>query len=249
MSKHCGTKEQRTENDSHPRHGGGRVLRFILFEGRHTVGNGLHSGQSYRPRREALQQQEQCEVAAYLPLQMILAERLRGRVIDMAQAAVYSLPCGHAKQQHNHGNVEIGGRSKQATGLTQTTQVGQRDQGNEPETDQYPLVGQILVDGDDGLHPRRDGHRHGEDVVDQQRRRRQNGWVLAQILTTHDVRSAAGRIGEDGLSVADHHDHQQHGHHGGDGHQLAQPQRQAGTAHCGHRQDFARGIRGGRDGV
>ena len=49
--------------------------------------------------------------------------------------------------------------------------------------------------------PARDRHRDGEDVVDEQRRARDQRRHLAEVLAADDVRAAAARIGEDRLAV------------------------------------------------
>ena len=58
-----------------------------------------------------------------------------------------------------------------------------------------------LRDRDDGGDTGRHRHRDREDVVDHQRRARDERRVLAEVLAAHDVGAAAARVREDRLAV------------------------------------------------
>ena len=57
--------------------------------------------------------------------------------------------------------------------------------------------------GDERAHAGRNAHRGGQDVVDHERRGRQQTGIRAQVLSGHGVGAAALRIGLDGLAVAE----------------------------------------------
>ena len=62
--------------------------------------------------------------------------------------------------------------------------------------------------GGDGGHAGRDADRHGQHVVDEQRRRRDEAGVRSDVLLGDDVRAAPARVGVDRLPVGKG-DHQQ----------------------------------------
>ena len=61
------------------------------------------------------------------------------------------------------------------------------------------------------LNPRRDAHRHGEDVVDQERGCRDESGHLAEILPCDDVRTAAARIRMKSLAIREDDDREDRG--------------------------------------
>ena len=63
----------------------------------------------------------------------------------------------------------------------------------------------------DLLARRRDRHRDREDVVDEQRRRRDERGAAAEVRLRDGVRAAAGRVGDADLAIADRDDREQEG--------------------------------------
>ena len=82
-------------------------------------------------------------------------------------------------------------------------------------------------DRDDGGDAGRDRHRHGEDVVDQQRRAGDERRALAEVLAAHDVGAATARVGEDRLAVRRDDDREQDGDDDRDRDELVEAERQA----------------------
>ena len=81
---------------------------------------------------------------------------------------------------------------------------------HEPERDAVLLRGPWNCrDRDDRGDAGRDRHRDGEDVVDEQRRARDQRRVLAEVLAADDVAAAAARVGEDRLAVRRDDDREQ----------------------------------------
>ena len=97
--------------------------------------------------------------------------------------------------------------------------------------------------------PGRDRHRHGQHVVDHQRRAGDEARVLADVLLAHDVGAAAVGVGEDHLPVRDDDDREQHAHDDRDRHELAEPEGEARRAERGDEEDLLGRVRGRRQRV
>ena len=106
-----------------------------------------------------------------------------------------------------------------------------------------------LGDRHDRGDARGDRHRDGEDVVDEQRRARDERRVLAEVLAADDVAAAAARVREDRLAVRRDDDREQHRDRDPDRHQHAEPEREARRADRDDEQDLLGRVRRRRDGV
>ncbi len=114
-----------------------------------------------------------------------------------------------ADERHERHHVDVGGRGEDQARLLQPTEVGQRHQDDEGEDDLDAVGPQVVEGRRDGCGAGRDRHRDGEDVVDDERRRRDERRHPAEVLPRHDVGAAAVRVGVDGLAVAGDDDGQQ----------------------------------------
>ena len=101
-------------------------------------------------------------------------------------------------------------------GLADAPQVAEGQHRDEGEAQRDAMVVPFRERGGDGSHPGRDADGHRQDVVDQQRRPRDQARGLPDVLLGHDVGAAAARIGVDRLAVREGDDEQEHGDHGAD---------------------------------
>ena len=97
--------------------------------------------------------------------------------------------------------------------------------------------------GDDGRHAGRDRHRHGEDVVDEQRRACHQRRVAAQVVATDQIGPAAARIGEDRLAIRRDHERDENRNDDRDGYQPGEPECEARAPDRGDEQDLFGGVR------
>ncbi len=97
--------------------------------------------------------------------------------------------------------------------------------------------------------PGGDRHRDGEDVVDEQRRARDERRVLAEVLAADDVAAAAARVGEDRLAVRRDDDREQQRDRDADRDERVEAEREARPADRDDEEDLLGGVRGRRDGV
>ena len=103
---------------------------------------------------------------------------------------------------------------------------------------------------DDGGDAGRDRDRHGEDVVDEQRRAGHQRRVLAEVLPADDVGAAAARVGEDRLAVRrPRRSPAGRPRRSAIGTSLDRAQGQARRADGDDEEDLLGGVGGGGDGV
>ena len=106
-----------------------------------------------------------------------------------------------------------------------------------------------LRDRDDRGDAGRDRHRDGEDVVDEQRRARDERRVLAEVLAADDVGAAAARVREDRLPVRRRDDREQERDRDRDRDKLREPEREARRPDRDDEEDLLGRVRGRRDRV
>ena len=138
----------------------------------------------------------------------------------------------HADHQQGQDDEEVGRDREDVAGLAQPAEIADRDQGDRHERDLDPDVVDLGHDRLDLLDRRRGRHRHGHDVVDEQRGRGHQAEQLGQVLAGDDIRPAAARVGPADLAIGHRHDRQQDGDR--DGH----ADRVGECAGPGHDQDL-----------
>ncbi len=172
----------------------------------------------------------------------------RERVGDMCRrpAAGDAAHDAHHHHDQHRGHEAVGREGEEEAGLPHAAQVHQGEKHEHQQADRHLVRLQRGHGRRQGQHARHDAHRHGEHVVNQQRRGGHEAGVRAQVLAGHDVGPAAVRVGVDGLPVGEDDDGQQ----GGDGHRDGDDQ--VGRRQRGGHQDGQRGLGGvghGREGV
>ena len=240
--------EQCPEDDSHPDQGGRGVLRLRAAERGNPVGDRLHSGECDRARREALQQDEDAERATH----QVVPRLLEGDRIDPVDVIEHeAAEQAVAHQCAEDRDVDVGGHREDPARLLDAAQVRQADAHDEDQPQRDAVLLQVLErrDRHDGGDTGRDRHCDGEDVVDQQRRTRDERRVLTEVLAADDVAAATARIGEDRLAVRRDDDREQDRDGDADRDERVQPEREARSADRDDEEDLLRRVRGGRDRV
>ena len=125
---------------------------------------------------------------------------------DRLDAAEPTEPRLRQPEEHHRGDdddVGVRREREQAARLLDPAQVRERDEQDDHEADRDAMLREPveLRNRDDGGDAGRDRHRDGEDVVDEQRRARDQRRVLAEVLAADDVGTATARVGEDRLPV------------------------------------------------
>ena len=222
-------------------------MRLRAPKGGHAVGDGLDTGEGDGTRREALQQKEEPEA----PAGDGRGDRLVGVEGDGLDVPEERAEQPVPDQQGDADDVDVGGHGEDAARLLHAPQVGHRDDSDEDEAQQHPLMDEALElrQRDNGGHAGRDRHGHGEDVVDQKRCTGDQRRVFAQVLPADDVGAAATGIGVDRLPVGRDHDRQEDGDHDRDRDQVIEAQGQARPADGRDEQDLLGGVRRRGDGV
>ena len=104
---------------------------------------------------------------------------------------------------------EVRGRRKEPSRLSHAAKVRERDPGDAKHAEDDAIGMEWRKRRRQRRDAGRDGHRHGQDVVDQQRRRRGECRRDADVVLRDQVGATAVRIGRDGLAIRDHDDRQQ----------------------------------------
>ncbi len=94
--------------------------------------------------------------------------------------------------QHHH-DEEIGGDGKSGARFFDPAQVDQHDKNDHAHSDLDTVRKELRISRDDLGHTRRDGNRHGEDVIGQQGGAGGLGGQLTQVIAGDDVGAAAVR--------------------------------------------------------
>jgi hypothetical protein len=150
-------------------------------------------------------------------------------------------------EDDQHQDVEVRGTGEEGARLLHTAQVREGHDDDAREAQRHrPLVAEP-GGGANGEHATRHRHGDGEDVVDQERRPRDERRDLAEVLLRHDVAAAAARVGVDGLPVAGHHDHEQHADDDRNGRDGPPRLRADLRLQQQHHEDLVGGVGGGRD--
>ena len=239
--------EEPAEDHRHQRQRGRRVLRLGGSEGGDTVGDRLDAREGDGTRGESLEQEKEAQGAPGLP------RADEGALIEGDGLQVAGIGPDQAEDDHRGGEDDVGvGRNREErSGLFHAAQVGEGDHGDGDQAKDDPLRRQALQGGQrhDGGHTGRDGYRHGQDVVDHQGGRGDEGRIATEVLPADDVGPATARVGEDRLPVGADHHHEQGGDDDRDGNELGEPEGQARPARHQHDQYLFGGVRRRRDGV
>ena len=104
---------------------------------------------------------------------------------------------------------DVGRQRERLARLADAAEVhrGEHDHDRDRHLDPHP--GELRDRGDDVVDAGGDRHRHGEDVVDEQRGRDDQRGPLAEVLLRDLVVAAARRVGLDELPVGQHDHHEQ----------------------------------------
>ncbi len=131
--------------------------------------------------------------------------------MSAARDHVHDAPADH---QQGQPDEHVRGDGKDVAGLADATQVrgrdGHDDEGAEKDFGRVYRRKRRAQVGQGRSARHRDRH----DVVDHQSRRRDQAESGSQILSGHDVRAAARRVGSTDLAIAEGHDRQHQGDRG-----------------------------------
>ena len=200
-----------------------------LLERRHAVGDGLDAGDRGAARGEGVQHDEQrgAHQQPVVPLAELDHPAARAHGLE---AAGHHL--GHADpQQHDHvDHEEVGGDGEDLPRLPHAPEVAERDDPDEARRRSAPGRFEHVERRDQGRGARGGRHRHGQDVVDEQRGPRHLGGDDAEVVLRHQVRAAGRGVLLDRLPVGEDQEAQHHQHRDGDGHHQRE-RRQADHRH------------------
>ena len=209
LRQQCDPEEHRDRKSRHHRHRRRRVFRFWRFECRDTVGDRFHPGHRRAAVREGREEQEQRQRLAH--------QRHRGGRRDRVNGARQRVPRSHANQDQGRHDEEIGGDGEDVARLANAPEIADHQQEDEAEGEldaiDVPLRKRRRERRDSGC----DADGHGEDVVDQERRSRDERRQLTEVLFRDDVGAAAARVRMDRLAIRkdddreDERDHQSNG--------------------------------------
>ena len=135
-----------------------------------------------------------------------LLQDLVGVAAALAQDDDPERPDGDHQQRRE--DEQVGRDREDVAGLAQAAQVADGDQADRADPDDHAPIEQRREGRDDLLDRRRGRHRDRQDVVDEQRRGRDERDPLADVPAGDRVRAATGRVGDADLAVADR-DHDQ----------------------------------------
>ncbi len=154
-------------------------------------------------------------------------------------------------ERNENEDVRVGGQREDPARLLDTAQVCERDEQDDHETHRDAMLRQPLElgDRDDGRDTGRHRHRDGEDVIDHERRARDQRRVFSEVLAAHDVGTAAARVGEDRLAVRDRDQDQQHVDRERDRNELREAEREARATDGDDEENLLGRVRGGGNRV
>ena len=124
---------------------------------------------------------------------------------------------------HQHEPVRRNGEGDSS--LLRAAEVREGDEPHQPHRDRHAAVREPRRGRGDGQRPGGDAHRHGQHVVGQDRRRRDQARRLAEVLPGDDVGAAALGVGAHGLPVRRDHDAQDQRDHERDRQHVAERER------------------------
>ncbi len=180
----------------------GRVLRFGRTEGRDAVGNGLHPGHRRTPVGERGQKQQPGE---RLRPRFMFGCKFRGH--DRSDQVPVKTD---RDQQQDRNDKEVCRHRENPARLANAAQVADREQRQKQQAQLDPVRRETRHRRGDGKHAGRNADRHGEGVVDEQRRRGHESGGDADIFLGDAIGAAAGRIRVNGLPIGKR-DHRQQG--------------------------------------
>ena len=128
-----------------------------------------------------------------------------------ARARRRTAPKPTADQDEDRRHERVGRDREQDARLAHAAQVGERDQRDAGERQRQLVPLQARHRRGQREHAGGDRDRDGEDVVGEQRRRRDEAREPAEVLLRDDVRAARALVDEHRLPVREHDDREQHG--------------------------------------
>ena len=165
LGEHAETEEARSQDDGHDHEGDGRVAGLRLLERGNAVGDRLNSREGDGTRGECLEEVE--ERHGIRAMQQLLGDfRVVG---DRGQVLEEHLEESDADQGEEHDDVQVGRWCKERTRLLESSQVGERQDDDEPDTQLDAVRGEPVERRDDRGDSTCDRYRDGEDVVHEHR--------------------------------------------------------------------------------
>ncbi len=170
-----------------------RVLARVVAKGHHAVAYCFNAGHGGAAGREDLQQQPRADHGC--------GRRQRGQWCDWVRMSTAGdrVKDAHGDHDQQRAREQVGGNHEHYAGVVHAAHVHDGENHQHAETKLQRMRLQAGHRGDERAHAGRNAHGRSEDVVDHERRRRQQARAFAQVLRGHGVRSAALGIRIDGL--------------------------------------------------
>ena len=250
VREHGDAEEQCAQDDGHRHEGGRGILRLRAAEGGDAVRDGLHAGQRDGARRKPLENEEEAQRAAsdlYVPCE--LGIELDG--LDAAEPAEQALRETERDECGEDDDVDVGRDREDVPGFLDAVEVDEADDRDERDTELDAMVAEPfeLRDRDDRGNAGRDRDCDRQDVVDEQRRARDQRRSLAEVLVADDIRPSAARIRKDRLPIRRYDDREQDRDGDGNRHEDAEAEIQVRRLGCGDEEDLFGRVCGGGDCV
>jgi hypothetical protein len=149
-------------------------------------------------------------------------------------------PRADADQHQDRHDEEVGRDCEDPPRLPNAAQVAEHQHEHEPERQLHAVDVHLRKRGGDGGDAGRDADRDRQDVVDEQRRGRDERRHLAEVVLRDEIGAASGRVRMNRLAVREDDHREDRGDDEGDGTREAE---RAGPDKHEHAQDFFRRIR------
>ena len=193
-------EKDRPEQRAHDHQRDRRVAALVALHARDAVRDGLASGKTDGSRRERAEHEKDGERLEAFRGERL--RRLRGRRDISRRDAVDAVD----DERRDRSDVDVGRAGEHDPRLADPAKVAEHEYRDEREPDQDPLVVEDRREARDCGDAGRGRGRHGEDVVDEQRRGRNESRQRPQVVARDDVAPAAVRVRGDDLRLREDDD-------------------------------------------